>query len=78
MRLEILKALEQLRPMIVADGGNVDFIDYFDHVVWVQLTGACESCPHAGLTIKYGLESKLQELYPEIKAVRDINLEIDV
>lgn len=73
MRLEILKALEDVRPMLLADGGDVRFIDYFDRVVWVELTGACEACPHAGLTLKHGIENKLLERFPEIVAVREIN-----
>jgi len=75
MRLEIEKTLDTLRPMLHADGGDVVFLDYFDHIVLVKLTGACEGCPHANLTLKNGIEKKLVELYPEILTVRDINLE---
>ncbi len=75
MRLEIEKALETLRPMLQADGGDVQFVDYFNHVVIVRLTGACEGCPHANLTLQNGIEAKLVELFPEIIAVRDLNME---
>ena len=73
MRLEIIKKLDELRPTLQADGGDVEFVDYFNHVILVQLTGACQGCPHAGLTLKHGIETKLQEEFPEIVAVRDIN-----
>lgn len=75
MRLEIEKTLETLRPMLQADGGDVEFVDYFNHVVYVRLTGACEGCPHANLTLQNGIEAKLVELFPEIVAVRDMNME---
>lgn len=75
MRLEIEKTLETLRPMLQADGGDVEFVDYFNHVVYVRLTGACEGCPHANLTLQNGIEAKLVEQFPEICAVRDLNME---
>lgn len=75
MRLEIEKAMETLRPMLQADGGDVEFVDYFNHVVTVRLTGACEGCPHANMTLQNGIEAKLVELFPEIVAVRDLNME---
>ena len=42
MRLAILNALDSLRPMLQADGGDIEFVDYFNRVVYVRLTGACE------------------------------------
>ena len=75
MRLEIEKTLETLRPMLQADGGDVEFVDYFNHVVYVRLTGAGEGCPHANLTLQNGIEAKLVEQFPEIVAVRDLNID---
>ena len=75
MRLEIEKTLETLRPMLQADGGDVEFVDYFNHVVYVRLTGACEGCPQANLTLENGIEAKLVEQFPEICDVRDLNME---
>ncbi len=75
MRLEILKMLETMRPMLQADGGDVQFVDYFNHIVYVKLTGACEGCPHANLTLQNGIEAKLVEKFPEIASVRDVSLE---
>ena len=74
MRLEIEKALETMRPMLQADGGDVEFVDYFNHIVYVRLTGACEGCPHANLTLQNGIEAKLVEMFPEIIAVEDKNI----
>ena len=76
MRLVIQKALDDIRPMLQADGGDLTFVDYFNRVVYVRLTGACEGCPHANLTIQNGVEAKLFELFPdEVREVRDITFE---
>ncbi|MBQ1925973.1 MAG: NifU family protein [Proteobacteria bacterium] len=76
MRLQIQKTLDTLRPMLQADGGDLTFVDYFNRIVYVKLTGACEGCPHANLTIQNGIEAKLVELYPEeVLEVRDITFE---
>ena len=76
MRLEIEKTLDSLRPMLQADGGDLQFVDYFNRVVFVRLTGACEGCPHANLTIQNGIEAKLVELFPdEVREVRDVTFD---
>ncbi len=76
MRMAILKALDALRPMLQADGGDLEFVDYFNRVVSVRLTGACEGCPHANLTIQNGVEAKLIELFPDdVRSVRDVTFD---
>ncbi len=76
MRLEIEKTIDMLRPMLQADGGDVTFVDYFNRIVYVKLTGACEGCPHANITIKNGIEAKLIEQFPEeVREVRDMTFE---
>lgn len=69
MRLKIQEVLEQLRPMLQADGGDVEFVDYLNHYVTVRLVGACHGCPHATMTLKHGIEARLIEEYPEILGV---------
>ena len=76
MRLEIQKALDSMRPMLQADGGDLEFIDFFHRIVTVRLTGACEGCPHANITLKNGIEAKLVEQFPdEVTEVRDVSME---
>ncbi len=76
MRMAILEALDALRPMLQADGGDLEFVDYFNRVVSVRLTGACEGCPHANLTIQNGVEAKLVELFPDdVRSVRDVTFD---
>ena len=74
--MAILEALDALRPMLQADGGDLEFVDYFNRVVSVRLTGACEGCPHANLTIQNGVEAKLVELFPaDVRSVRDVTFD---
>ena len=74
--MAILEALDALRPMLQADGGDLEFVDYFNRVVSVRLTGACEGCPHANLTIQNGVEAKLVELFPyDVLSVRYVTFD---
>ena len=62
--------LEQVRPYLQADGGDVNFVELTDdNVVIVELTGACGNCPHSRSTLKNGIEAVMKKVIPEIKAV---------
>jgi Fe-S cluster biogenesis protein NfuA len=69
MREKIEAALAKVRPMLVADGGDVQLIDVEDGVVKLKLTGACGGCPMATMTLKGGIERVLKEQVPEVKEV---------
>ena len=65
--------LEQVRPYLQADGGDVNFVELTDDmVVMVELTGACGSCPYSIMTLKNGIESVMKKSIPEIKSVEQI------
>ena len=65
--------LEQVRPYLQADGGDVNFVELTDDmVVMVELTGSCGSCPYSTMTLKNGIESVMKKSIPEIKAVEQI------
>lgn len=73
MKENIKAALENIRPFLQRDGGDVEFVDYTeDKVVKVRLQGHCAGCPHAQMTIKSGIERILKEQYPEIAAVESV------
>ena len=75
MNEQIKEALEQIRPFLQRDGGDVQFIEFTeDGVVKVQLEGHCAGCPHAQMTVKNGIESFLKENFPEVTAVEAINM----
>lgn len=70
---EVEEALDEVRPSIQADGGNVILDEITeDNVVKVQLVGACAGCPMSTMTLKQGVEKVLEANIPEIKEVRAV------
>jgi Fe-S cluster biogenesis protein NfuA len=69
MKEKVEAVLNQIRPSLMADGGNVELVDARDGVVKVRLTGACGGCPMASMTLKHGVERVLKEQLPEVKEV---------
>ena len=73
MREKVEKALEQIRPALQADGGNVELVDVTEAgVVKVRLTGACGNCPMSTYTLKMVIEQKLKDAVPEVKEVEQV------
>ncbi|XP_050219462.1 nifU-like protein 3, chloroplastic [Mercurialis annua] len=66
------KVLEQVRPGLMADGGNVVLHEIDGLVVVLKLQGACGSCPSSTMTLKMGIETRLRDKIPEIMAVEQI------
>ena len=72
---KVIAVINQLRPYLQGDGGDLEFIERTDDmVVKVKLQGACGSCPHAKLTLKQGVEATMKKYVPEVKSVEDIVL----
>jgi len=70
MRDRVEKALEKVRPMLQADGGNVELVDVSkDGVVKLKLTGTCSCCPMSSMTLKMGIEKIIKQDVPEVKEV---------
>jgi len=69
MKEKVESVLEQVRPSLQADGGDVELIDVVDGTVSVRLKGACNGCPMATMTLKQGIERLLKEQIPEVKEV---------
>ncbi len=69
MREQVEAALDMIRPMLQADGGNIELVDIEDGYVKVRLQGACGSCPASTMTLKMGVERILRQNLPEIKGV---------
>ncbi len=71
---KINSALNQVRPYLQADGGDISLIDITDDfVVKVKLTGACQGCPFSYQTLKSGVEQALIREVPEIKEVVSVD-----
>lgn len=66
------KILEEVRPGLMADGGNVVLHEIDGLVVVLKLQGACGSCPSSTMTLKMGIETRLRDKIPEIMAVEQI------
>jgi len=70
MRARIEKALDKVRPMLQADGGNVELVDVTaDGIVKLKLKGSCGCCPMSSMTLKMGIERILKQEVPEVKEV---------
>ena len=71
---QIAAALQKVRPMLQADGGDVDFVNFNEEtgVVTVTLKGACGTCPMATVTLKQGIEKYLKEACPQITSVERV------
>jgi Fe-S cluster biogenesis protein NfuA len=65
--------LDELRPYLMADGGNVELVEIDGPVVNLRLQGACGSCPSSTMTLKMGIERKLIDSIPEIVEVVAVN-----
>jgi len=69
MKEKVQTALDKIRPMLKADGGDVELIDVKDGIVTVRLQGACKGCPMSQMTLKNGIERMLKKEIPEVKSV---------
>ena len=59
----------EIRPYIEMDGGKIRFVEMKNNVVFVELAGACGSCPSSTLTLKGGVERILKRRFPEVESV---------
>ena len=77
--LRIEAALNQLRPYLEADHGNVSIVDVTDEmIVRLKFSGACKSCSMSTMTLKAGIEQTIVKMIPEIKAVEAVTVEEEV
>ncbi|MCU0555802.1 MAG: NifU family protein [Desulfobacterales bacterium] len=69
MEAKVKQMLDKIRPMLQADGGDVEFVAIEAGVVKVRLKGACAGCPMSQMTLKQGIEKLLKKEIPEVKSV---------
>jgi Fe-S cluster biogenesis protein NfuA len=72
MREKVEEAINKIRPMLQADGGDVEFVDIQEGVVTVRLQGACAGCPMSQMTLKNGIEKILKKEIPEVVSVESV------
>ena len=73
MREAVEKALDAVRPILQADGGDVELVDILKNgIVQVHLTGACKGCPMSQMTLKTSIERTVKKMVPGVKAVEAV------
>lgn len=73
MREKVEAALEKIRPMLQADGGDVELVEITDNgIVKVKMQGACSGCPMSQMTLKNGIERVVLKEVPQVKGVESV------
>lgn len=71
--LKIIALIDKIRPFLISDGGNLEYVKYENNIVYVRLTGACKDCAMIDITLKDGIEELIVNEIPEVKEVRNID-----
>ena len=66
------QVLDEMRPYLMADGGNVELVEIDGPIVKLRLQGACGACPSSTMTLRMGIERRLREYIPEIAEVEQV------
>lgn len=69
---KIKEIIDKLRPFLIKDGGNIEFVKYEDNIVYIQLMGACANCQMIDLTLKDGIAAAIMNEVPSVKNVVNI------
>ena len=76
---KIKEVIEKLRPFLVSDGRDIEFVKYEDNIVYIRMMGACVNCQMIDFTLKDGIEAAIQEEIPEVLEVVNIgNYDLDM
>ncbi|MBO5120775.1 MAG: NifU family protein [Bacilli bacterium] len=69
----IIVLIDKLKPFLINDGGNLEFVKYENNIVFVRMMGACKECEMMDITLKEGIEEIIVNEIPEVKEVRNID-----
>ena len=69
---KVIEIIDELRPFLIYEGGNIEFIKYEDDIVYIKMLGACSNCHMLDLTLKDVIEATLKEEIPSIKEVVNV------
>lgn len=70
---KIIEIIDKIRPFLISDGGNIEYIKYEEGIVYVKMMGHCQDCPMIDLTLKDSIEMAITSEIPEVIEVRNIN-----
>lgn len=73
IELQIIALIDKIRPFLISDGGNLEFVKYEEGIVYVRLSGACKDCSMIDITLKDGIEEMIMNEIPEVKEVRNVD-----
>lgn len=73
IELKIIALIDKIRPFLISDGGNLEYIKFEEGIVYVRLTGACKDCSMIDITLKDGIEDMIVNEIPEVKEVKNID-----
>ena len=72
IELKIISIIDKVRPFLINDGGNLEFVKYENNIVYVRLLGACQDCAMLDVTLKDGIEEFIKNEIPEVKEVVNV------
>jgi len=70
--IKIIDVINKLRPFLINDGGNIEFIKYEDNFVYIRMMGACANCQMLDITLKDGIEAAIMNEVPEVKGIINV------
>lgn len=70
--VKINAVIDKLRPFLIQDGGNLEFVKYENNIVYVKLMGACSECSMMDITLKDGIEQLIMNEVPEVTEVKNV------
>ena len=71
---KIIDIIDKLRPFLINDGGNIQFVKYEDDIVYIKMSGACSNCSMLDFTLKEGIEAAIKEEVPSVKEVINVGI----
>ncbi len=69
---KIKEVIDKLRPFLITDGGNIEFVNYEEGIVYIKMLGACAGCELIDYTLKDGVESAIRDEVPSVKEVINV------
>lgn len=73
IEIKIRTIIDQLRPFLISDGGNIEFVRFENGICYVRLLGHCQACPMMDVTLKDGIELAITSEIPEVIEVRNVS-----
>ncbi len=70
---KIIDIIDSLKPFLINDGGNIEYVKYENNIVYIKMMGACANCQMLDITLKDGIEAAIMNEVPEVKEVVNID-----